>query len=231
MKKLDLTVLEKVMGYCFNDKSILMKALSHSSYANENKSLGYESNERLEFLGDAVLELISSSYIFKQFLLMPEGEMTKLRAGAVCETTLAKKAREIDLGKWIMLGKGEEITGGRERDSILADAFEAVIGAVYLDGGIEKAEEYVLGILSSEIELLKDNFRTMDCKTRLQELIQQDTKEAIIYTIIGEEGPDHNKVFTAQVENKGQILGTGKGKNKKEAEQNAAYDALGKIEN
>ena len=227
---MELSDFEKKINYCFKNKTLLKKALSHSSYANENRHLGYESNERLEFLGDAVLELVTSSYIYLNFKHMPEGEMTKLRASAVCEFTLAKKARELLFNEAIMLGKGEEITGGRNRDSILADAFESVIGAVYLDGGMDCVEKYIINILSGEIEQLKDNFRTLDCKTRLQEILQKDSKEAIIYTIIGEEGPDHNKNFIAQVETKGIVLGKGCGKSKKEAEQNAANDALIKIE-
>lgn len=220
--------LEENLNYSFKNKELLKNALSHSSYANEKHSpLG--SNERLEFLGDAALDLIVSRHIYKKFPELPEGELSKLRASVVCEGSLAKKAREISLGNFLLLGKGEEITGGRSRDSVLADAFEAVIGAIYLDGGMECAEKYVERLMTDVVENLKSDYRLMDCKTRLQEIIQKISKEPISYAIVNEEGPDHNKVFEAQVCHEGRVLGVGKGRSKKEAEQSAASDAISKM--
>lgn len=227
----NLRDFENIIGYRFNDSSLLRLALTHSSFANEHKLGKYEYNERLEFLGDAALDLIISKYIYKKFPTLPEGELSKLRAGVVCEGSLAKKAAEISLGKFLLLGKGEEITGGRTRESVLADAFEAVIGAILLDGGMESAESYVLGLMTDAVEEMKLDYRFMDCKTRLQEIIQKISKEPVIYEIVREEGPDHNKVFEAQVLHGGNILGSGTGKSKKEAEQNAAGDAISKMNN
>lgn len=228
MNNLNLKNFEKTINYNFKNKQLLMLALSHSSFSNENKKIKHENNERLEFLGDAVLELVISDYIYNSFKDMPEGELTKLRAGIVCEPTLAKKAKLLKIGDVIFLGKGEETTGGRNRDSILADAFEAIIGAVYLDGGIVIAKKYILDLMIDEIAVLKQSFKTIDCKTHLQEIIQKTSKSPIIYNIIDEAGPDHDKVFFAEVSHEGTVLGKGSGRSKKEAEQSAANDALNK---
>jgi ribonuclease-3 len=210
------------------DKNLLKKAFSHSSYANEKRKLNIESNERLEFLGDAVLELVISEYIYNHFPKMPEGELTKFRASIVCETTLAEEARVLNIGNYIMLGKGEKSTGGETRNSILADAFESVIGAIFLDGGIECAKKHILGIMEPIIANLQKSFRTMDYKTYLQELVQSTSKETVRYEIIDEIGPDHDKAFIAQATHNRKVLGQGQGRTKKEAEQNAAFEALKK---
>lgn len=225
---MELSEFEKIINYEFKDKNLLKKAFSHSSYANEKRKQGIESNERLEFLGDAVLELVISEYIYKNFPKMPEGELTKFRASIVCETTLAQEAKRLNIGKLIMLGKGERVTGGETRNSILADAFEAIIGAIFLDSGIECAKDYILGIMKPVIIDLQKSFRTMDYKTYLQEIVQSTSKETVRYEIIGEIGPDHDKQFIAQAIHDGEILGEGRGRTKKEAEQFAAYEALKK---
>lgn len=223
---------QKILGYSFHDEGLLTLALTHSSFANENKLGRHENNERLEFLGDAVLDMVVSEYMYRLFPEMPEGELTKLRAGVVCEGSLAKLARTLSLGEFMFLGKGEESTGGRDRDSILADAFEAVIGAICLDGGMEAVKPYIMGFMEQEIALTQKSFRTMDCKTHLQEVIQKVSKVPISYEIVGEDGPDHDKIFYAQVRHGDAVLGNGSGKSKKEAEQAAANDALehGKLE-
>lgn len=221
--------MEKFLNYKFKNIDILNIAITHSSFAHECKSNCTENNERLEFLGDAVLELVISNYIFNEFKELPEGELTKLRASVVCEGMLSKIARKLNIGKFIKLGKGEENTGGRERDSILADAFEAIIGAIYLDGGIEEAEKFILNEMKESIYEMRNSFKMSDCKTYLQELIQKSSKEPIEYDIIDEVGPAHNKLFVVQVMHNNRILGKGDGKSKKEAEQNAAYDAINNI--
>lgn len=231
MNAFDIEVFEKRIDYKFKDKEKIKLAFTHSSYANEHRNTISENNERLEFLGDAVLDMVVSEYIYKKFPKMPEGELTKLRAGVVCEGSLAKIAREFEFGKYLLLGKGEESTGGRNRDSILADAFEAVIGAICIDGGIESVSKYIMSFMEKVIDDMKINFRTLDCKTHLQEIIQKNSKNPIVYKIIDEKGPDHDKVFIAGVYHNDITLGIGEGKSKKEAEQNAAYNALEKIEN
>ena len=218
-----LEKLQEVIGYRFKDPGLLTHALTHSSYANEKHWDKTRCNERLEFLGDAVLEVISSDFLFHTYESMPEGEMTKKRASLVCEPALAFCAREIDLGSFLLLGKGEEATGGRHRDSIVSDAMEATIGAIFLDGGFEPAKTFVLNYILNDIEH-KQLF--YDSKTILQELIQGETDEEIVYTILKEEGPDHDKSFWAQVSVGKKALGTGKGRTKKAAEQAAAYDAI-----
>ena len=229
MNNSNLEQFEDIIKYKFNNIELLRKAFTHSSYANEKHIEKYDNNERLEFLGDAVLELVISDYIFKNYPHMPEGELTKLRAGTVCEGSLAERARDISLSDYIMLGKGEETTGGRHRDSILADAFEAVIGAVYLDGGFDAARRHILGQLESTVGRIRLALNIIDCKTRLQEEIQKTSKEPIHYEIVGESGPDHDKLFMAAVRHEGRLLGEGRGKSKKEAEQSAALDALKKM--
>lgn len=225
MGKRDLQELQKTIQYVFQNQNLLKNALTHSSYANE-KNWNYETNnERLEFLGDAVLELISSDFIFQNHTNMVEGKMTKLRASLVCEPSLASAAREIRLGDYLYLGKGEYHTGGSKRDSILSDAFEALIGAMYLDGGIEAARKFVQRYVLSDIEK-KHLF--YDSKTVLQELVQKkgqgNTK--ILYAILEESGPDHDKCFQVVCEVDGKPYGVGTGRSKKAAEQQAAYETI-----
>lgn len=220
-----LIEFQKKIGYCFQNENLLKNALTHSSYANE-KHWKYETNnERLEFLGDAVLEIISSEFIFQNHPHMVEGKMTKMRASLVCEMSLAAAAREINLGSYIYLGHGEKATGGAKRDSILSDAFEAVIGAVYLDGGYEPAKKFVMQYVLSDIEK-KQLF--YDSKTILQEIVQQISHEKteIDYPIMKEEGPDHNKNFVVRCTINGRDYGFGKGTTKKKAEQQAAYETI-----
>lgn len=220
--------LSKVLAYDFKDKDLIKTAITHTSFANEARGR-VDHNERLEFLGDSVLSLSVSEFIYKTYPKLPEGSMTKLRAGVVSEFTLAKIAKSMGLGKYLRLGKGEQINGGRHRDSILADAFEAIIAAIYLDGGLEPAKEFVIRQLADSIKSLSKSDGSWDSKTLLQELLQVSNKADIRYEIINEDGPDHNKSFTAQISNNGKIIGTGQGKSKKEAEQMAAYNALKKI--
>ncbi|MBQ8789810.1 MAG: ribonuclease III [Ruminiclostridium sp.] len=216
--------LQERIGYSFKNEKLLEEALTHSSYTN-GKHL--KSNERLEFLGDSVLSIVVSKYLFENLTNMPEGQLTKIRAGVVCENALYPFARKIDLGKYIFLGKGEEMTGGRDRHSILADAFEALIAAIYLDGGIEAARSFILPFLPPLDKLRDGKFLLGDYKTVLQEIIQQNPEEKIAYEIAAESGQAHNKQFTANVLLNGQVIGTGIGKSKKEAEQNAAREAIG----
>ena len=217
---------ENMIGYHFQNRNYLRQAFSHSSYANEMRLSKLANNERLEFLGDAVLELMSSEYIFRTNEQMHEGEMTKLRASLVCEPTLAMCAREINLGDYILLGKGEIATGGANRDSILSDAFEAVIGAIYLDGGFTSAKEFIMKYVLDDIDSKKLFF---DSKTILQEIVQADYKEPLQYKLLGESGPDHDKVFTVAAIVDGKELSQGTGKTKKAAEQAAAYQAILKL--
>lgn len=220
-----LEELENKIGYHFKNKELLLRALTHSSYANERKKLR-ENNERLEFLGDAVLEMIASSCIFLDYPKMQEGEMTKLRASLVCEPTLASCAREFGLDKFLLLGKGEEVTGGRERDSVVSDAFEALIGAVYLDGGLEAAKNLIIRFIMTDLENKKLFY---DSKTILQEIIQKEYKESLKYILIEESGPDHNKTFTTAAILAGREIGRGSGRTKKASEQKAAYEAILKM--
>ncbi|MBQ9844671.1 MAG: ribonuclease III [Oscillospiraceae bacterium] len=215
-----MKVFEQNIQYTFKDKSLLNLALTHSSYANESKShIAY--NERLEFLGDAVLQLVTSEKLYKENPHMPEGKMSKTRAALVCEDALANYSHKIDLGSFMFLGKGEENTGGRERPSILADAFEALIGAIFLDGGIAQAKKFILRFLNdTELHL-------QDYKTLLQEIIQQNPGERLSYIVVKEEGPDHDKSFTVEVHLNSNPIGSGEGKSKKQAEQQAAKEALG----
>lgn len=224
MTELKRKELEKRIGYTFQDPATLLQAMCHSSYANEHRPVPLESNERLEFLGDAVLEIISSDFLYHRYPDMPEGKLTKLRASIVCEPTLALCAREIPLGDYLLLGKGEEHTGGRLRNSIISDAMEALIGAIYLDGGFANAKEFVEKFILTDIEH-KQLF--YDSKTILQEIVQRDYKEAEIkYVIIGEKGPDHAKTFVVDVLIGEVRAGTGQGSTKKAAEQEAAYRAI-----
>lgn len=218
-----------ITNYDFKDFSLLETALTHSSFAHECKGKNMENNERLEFLGDAVLELVISSFIFEKFSDLPEGELTKLRANIVCEGSLSKMARMINIGENIRLGKGEEHTGGRNRDSILADAFEAVIGAIYIDGGFFAAREFILNHMEEAIYEMRKTFSMSDCKTSLQEIIQKTSKNPVSYLIVDEFGPAHEKTFVVEVRHENRILGRGRGRSKKEAEQNAAGNAIDNI--
>ena len=220
--KSDIKELQKKIEYEFKDEGLLLRALSHSSYANENHTVG-GSNERLEFLGDSVLGFITAENFFKNYTNFPEGELTKLRAQMVCEKSLAGFAREIELGKFLLLGKGEMITGGRERPSIQADAFEALIAAIYLDGGMESAKKFVLKYID---EAIKKHQSIKDYKTMLQEVVQRNPGEIIEYVLVGETGPDHDKRFEVEVHLNSNVIGRGIGKSKKRAEQEAAREAL-----
>lgn len=226
MHNKNLSVFMQTIGYEFKDISLLEVALTHSSYANEQKKGQCCDNERMEFLGDAVLELSSSDYIYKNHSEMAEGKMTRLRASIVCEPTLALCARAIKLDTFIRLGKGEELTGGRSRDSIVSDACEAVIGAIYLDGGFANAKEFIHRFILKDLENKKLFF---DSKTILQEIVQANFKEVISYHLIGEEGPDHNKTFRVAVHIGEEEYGVGEGRTKKAAEQEAAYISILKL--
>ena len=221
-----LQELENKIGYRFRDFSYLEHAMRHSSFCNEQKMNRLENNERLEFLGDAVLELVSSEFLYMNYPTMPEGEATRKRASMVCEQTLALCAKEIDLGNYLFLGKGEELTGGRDRASVTSDALEALIGAIYLDGGFTSAKEFVEKYVLNGIEEKQLFF---DSKTIFQEMMQSITAEPIHYELIGEEGPDHCKTFMVELFVGDRSAGKGNGKSKKAAEQAAAYDAIIKI--
>ncbi len=215
--------LEEKIGYCFQDQELLKHALRHSSYVNEKHMKKHECNERLEFLGDAVLEVVSSEFLFFEHQTMPEGELTKKRASMVCEPALAFCARDIDLGEYLLLGKGEEATGGRKRDSVTSDAMEALIGAIYLDGGFASAKEFIHRFILNDLENKKLFF---DSKTILQEIVQGSSDEHVSYELIREEGPDHNKTFCTAVRIGGRTYGEGEGRTKKASEQQAAYQAI-----
>lgn len=218
-----LEVLEERIGYQFREKALLKQALTHSSFTNEQKINKAKNYERLEFLGDAVLELVSSEFLFREHSQVPEGELTKLRASMVCEPSLAFCAKDLELGKFMRLGKGEESTGGRERDSITSDAMEAVIGAIYLDGGMEPARTFIDRFILSDLE---DKQLFYDSKSNLQELIQGKLKKEFCYELLEESGPEHDKTFRVLVRMEEEILGEGTGRTKKAAEQQAAYRAL-----
>ena len=215
--------LEQKIGYTFRNRQHLETALVHSYYANESKT-EISNNERQEFLGDAVLSVIVSDYLFKRVLL-PEGDLTKIRAAVVCETSLAEFAGQIGLGNYLRLGKGEEANGGRNRPSILADAFEALIAAIYLDGGFKAAAKFVLPFASRSIEHI-ENASFHDYKTQLQEIVQKNPEEKVSYVLTGERGPDHDKWFEVEVRLNSNVIGRGQGRSKKAAEQQAAREAL-----
>ncbi|ABW19002.1 ribonuclease III [Alkaliphilus oremlandii] len=221
---------QKIIGYQFKNLSIINEALTHSSYTNEYRKKQVQNNERLEFLGDSVLGIVVSEYIYLKYKDLPEGELTKIRANVVCEPSLGNQAKEIKLGQYLLLGKGEEATGGRDRVSILADAFEAVIGALYLDGGIAVAGKFILDMLTRSIELAIEGNLFRDYKTDLQEILQSKYDEKISYKVVSEVGPDHNKTFEVEILLGEKSLGMGEGKSKKEAEQRAAKSALKKVE-
>ncbi|WP_413380066.1 ribonuclease III [Alkalihalobacillus sp. 1P02AB] len=220
--------LQAGIGFTFENKKLLIQAFTHSSYVNEHRIYTFQDNERLEFLGDAVLELAVSQFLFKKFKAMSEGDMTKLRASIVCEPSLAKFAEELQFGQLVLLGKGEEITGGRLRPALLADVFEAFIGALYLDQGIDAVFEFLAQTIYPKVN--EGAFsHMMDFKSQLQELIQRDNLGQIQYIIVQERGPAHNREFVSEVQLNTQALGIGTGRSKKEAEQHAAQQALMKL--
>ena len=222
-----MEALEEKLGYRFTNRALLENALTHSSYANENKAKGLQSNERLEFLGDSVLGMVVADYLFRTHPDLPEGDLTRTRAALVCEGSLVEVAQCLELGAYLKLGKGEEAGGGRERPSIIADAVEAVLAAVYLDGGIGSARKIIQKfILSREVAGLT---KPRDYKTALQELVQRESGQVLAYQLVGEEGPDHDKRFFVEVDLNGTPVGSGQGRSKKEAEQMAAKAAIGKL--
>ena len=218
--------LEKKLGYTFRDRSLLSEALNHSSYANEHRSAEVSSNERLEFLGDSVLGFVTAEFLFKTYGKLPEGDLTRIRAALVCEQSLYEVAKFLGLGQYLKLGKGEEAGGGRQRQSILADATEAVFAAVYLDGGMERVRELICRVLLSRAPAAEER---RDYKTTLQEIVQRRSGQVLTYHMVDESGPDHNKTFLFQVRLNGAPVGQGRGHSKKEAEQAAARDALAKL--
>lgn len=220
-----MTKTEELIGHKYSDRSLLETALTHSSYANEYK---ISSNERLEFLGDSVLSIIISDYIFRTKSNVNEGDLTKLRATLVCEQSLDEVAKKISLGSLIKLGKGEERNGGRKRASIVSDAFEAVLASIYLDAGMEAANKWLLNLMQDSIKEVLAGKRYGDYKTMLQETVQKGSVGKVTYSVLSEEGQDHDKTFEVEVLIDGVQKGTGRGRSKKEAEQNAAHDALGK---
>jgi ribonuclease-3 len=224
-----ISILKEKLGFRWQNEDLLCLALTHSSYAYEKIFRGQENNQRLEFLGDAVLELVVSDYLYRTYPGHTEGELTRLRAAIVCEPSLARTARELDLGSCLYMGRGEERSGGRERPSILADAFEALLGAVYLDQGLEMARKVALQYLKPVIDDVLEGRVERDYKTELQEILQEEGQVDISYAILREEGPDHHKIFTAAVYFGGKEMGRGQGRTKKEAEQQAACRALARL--
>jgi ribonuclease-3 len=222
----DLSVLQKRIGYSFNNVALLRHALAHSSYANEHRNEIPGSNERLEFLGDSVLGLITAEYLFTHYRHLPEGNLTKIRALLVCENALFGFANEFNLGEFLLLGHGEEMAGSRKRPSIVSDAFEALLAAIYLDGGLEAAKAFALPFLERGAEEIAEHTRSYDYKTTLQEIAQQNPGELIQYQLIRASGPDHAKTFEVHCFLNSNLLGKGIGKSKKEAEQMAAKEAL-----
>ena len=214
--------LERELQYAFHNKELLSEALNHSSYANEHRK-GLGSNERLEFLGDSILGFVSAEFLFKGHAELPEGDLTRMRASLVCEQSLYEVAKELRLGQYLRLGKGEEAGGGRERQSILADAVEAVFAAVYLDGGIEAARKLIERVLLSRAPAYEER---RDYKTTLQEVVQRRSGQVLTYHMVAQSGPDHNKKFLFEVRLNDESIGQGEGRSKKEAEQAAACDAL-----
>lgn len=223
----NLEELQKNLGYYFNDIDLLETALTHSSYANEHKLHISKCNERLEFLGDTIVNLVTSEYLYNKYPFYPEGELTKIRAKVVCEPSLAFVARKFNLGEFLFLGKGEEATGGRNRESILADASEAISGAIFLDSSYETVRDYLLTNFEADIVVaVAKGDLFVDYKTELQERLQKVSRAKLEYAVVKEEGPDHNKIFYMDVMINKETIGSGFGRNKKEAEQMAAKEAL-----
>ena len=216
--------LEKAIGYRFQNISLLQNALAHSSYANERWHNSLMSNERLEFLGDSILGMTVADYLYRTFPDRPEGELTRMRADMVCEKTLAAVANQIGLGQHLLLGHGEERLGGRNRESILADAVESIIAACYLDGGFESATAFIRSFILCHVPVTQ--LQNVDYKTKLQELIQRKKNQVLTYALVGESGPDHEKSFQVEVSLNGSVVGQGSGRSKKRAEQNAARAAI-----
>ena len=221
-----LEELQEKIGYRFQDVSLLKQALTHSSFANEQKINKLKNYERLEFLGDAVLELVSSEFLYNENPDMPEGQLTKLRASMVCEPALAYCAKDLNIGSYLLLGRGEEATGGRKRDSITSDVMEAIIGAIYLDSGLENAKKHIYRFILSDLE---HKILFLDSKTILQEEIQKQKDAKLRYELVGETGPEHDKQFHVEAYLNDVLIGTGVGRTKKAAEQQAAYEALIKM--
>ncbi len=224
---MDFSRLENQINYTFKDKALLQVALTHSSYCNENRKRGFtQSNERSEFLGDSVLSVITAEFLFHRFADADEGFLTRTRAALVCEDTLAQFSNSLSLGDYMLFGKGESAaSGGRHRKSTLADAFEALIAAIYLDGGMEEAKKFVLPFITSTVDaVIKAG--TEDFKSRLQRIVQQTPEEVLTYTLVSEEGPPHDRTFSYEVYLNSNLLGRGKGRSKREAEQAAAHEAL-----
>lgn len=219
----ELDNLENEIGYQFKDKSLLKQALTHSSFSNEQKIRKWKNYERIEFLGDAVLELVSSDYFYRTYPEETEGNLTKMRAAAVCEQALAITARQLKLGSYMIFGKGEEANGGRERESIIADAVEAVIGAIYLDESLEEAKKFIYRFVLNDLDHKRLFY---DAKSILQEYIQETKAGELVYELIREEGPEHDKLFVVEARLNDVTIGSGEGKSKKAAQQHAAYDAL-----
>ncbi len=224
----DTAGLEKTIGYIFKNRKLLHTALTHSSYSNEKRAHGDKEscNERLEFLGDSVLSLIVSDYIFSVYPDMPEGELSKVRAGTICEKALAEFARNIKLGDYLFLGRGEELTNGRKRPSILADAFEALLASIYLDGSIEDVKRFLLPFVKREIKSILESGHTADYKSILQQIVQQEKGELLEYVLVEESGPAHKRIFTVEARLNNNVVGVGTAGNKREAEQIAAREAL-----
>lgn len=217
---------EDELIYQFKDASLMTAAMTHSSYANEHRDLHMPNNERLEFLGDSILGLVSADYVFHRYPHVPEGQLTKVRAAVVCEKTLYEVAKELGLDHHLLLGNGEEMGGGRKRPSILADSVEALIGAIYLDGGLEAARAFIMTWLPDKVDMAEQGHAFRDYKTALQEIVQKNRQETLSYRLSGESGPDHDKRFTVQVLLNSNIFAEGVGRSKKEAEQMAARAAL-----
>lgn len=223
--------LQKALGYVYNDISLLRKALTHSSYSNEMRlrHVDAECNERLEFLGDSVLSIVVSEYLFSHYTKRPEGELTRMRAEVVCEKALSKFAQKIGLGNYLLLGHGEDKNHGRERKSILADAFEAVLASIYLDAGKDGKKmvaRFLLPLVTEELQSAENDGHSKDYKTLLQQIVQQVEGEVLEYVTVKESGPDHQKSFTVEARLNSNVIGRGKGGSKREAEQNAASEAL-----
>ena len=219
--------LEKAIGYRFKNITLLQNALAHSSYANERWHDSLRSNERLEFLGDSILGMVVAEHLYRNFPDRPEGDLSRMRADMVCERSLAQIAERIGLGKHLLLGNGEEASGGRTRDSILADAVESILAACFLDGGMEAARNFINTFVLTDVPVRK--LRNTDYKTALQELVQQKKNQTLAYALLEESGPDHDKRFVVQVSLNGTVVGIGEGKSKKRAEQAAAHEAIGKL--
>ncbi len=225
----NISTLEKRINYVFKDKNTVLTAITHSSYANEKKARKLKYNERIEFLGDSVLGLTISEHLYKKYPELPEGELTVTRSKIVCESSLSRCATDIGLGELLLLGRGEELSGGRTKSSILSDAYESLIGAIYIDGGLEVAKEFIMKHMDDIIKSSMQGKLFYDYKTQLQEKIQQKGEQQITYTVVDEKGPDHNKIFITQIQINGLVCGQGSGRSKKESEQNAAKDALDKL--